>query len=184
MPDMTISFDRRAVFSVLFSGLAALCTTVVAQSATATDRRDPAAIVAWIYRDAGKPTTPADDAKSTILWDNNRKQMKIFSQSLMELWAKADKRAAGGAVIDFDPVSNSQDPDIKSVDVATKSNSGNRATIAATLTPTGRRVNATTDVVRYDFVREHDEWKIYDIRGRAESQPWAVRDMLARALRN
>ncbi|WP_315832842.1 DUF3828 domain-containing protein [Bradyrhizobium prioriisuperbiae] len=179
-----MSFDRRAILSGLLIVLAALCTTSVAQSATATDRRDPAAIVTWIYRDAGKPSAPADDAKNIILWDSNRKRMKIFSQSLMAQWAKADKRASGDAVIDFDPVSNSQDPDIKSVAIAAKSSSSNRATIAATLTPTGRRVNATTDVVRCDFVRDGDEWKIDNMRGHAGSQSWAIRDMLAHALRN
>jgi hypothetical protein len=179
MPDMTTSLDRRAVIG----SFVALCTVQATQSAAAADRRDPAAIVGWIYRDAGKPSSPADDARNTILWDSNRRRMKIFSTSLMVLWAKADKRADGDAVIDFDPVSNSQDPDVKSVAIAVESSSDSRATVAATLTPTGRRVNATTDVVRYDFVRDGDEWKIDNMRGQAGSQPWAVRDMLTHALR-
>jgi hypothetical protein len=37
--------------------------------------------------------------------------------------------------------------------------------------------------VRYDFVRETDNWKIDDIKGASDGVPWSIREMLATSLK-
>jgi hypothetical protein len=37
--------------------------------------------------------------------------------------------------------------------------------------------------VRYDFAREVNGWKIDDIKGKADGEPWSVRDMLTMSLK-
>jgi hypothetical protein len=39
-------------------------------------------------------------------------------------------------------------------------------------------------VVRYAFVRDGDAWKIDDIKGSSNREPWSIRDMLAASLKN
>jgi hypothetical protein len=38
--------------------------------------------------------------------------------------------------------------------------------------------------VRYDFVREAGNWKIDDIMGASDGEPWSIREMLATSLKN
>jgi hypothetical protein len=38
--------------------------------------------------------------------------------------------------------------------------------------------------VRYDFVRDNGDWKIDDITGASDGEPWSIRDMLTAALKN
>jgi hypothetical protein len=104
----------------------------------------------------------------------------------MELWAKADARTAkgDGGPIGFDPVSNSQGPDVKSFKVAAERSEPDKATIAVTIKShhAARKVRAD-EVVRYDFVREAGGWKIDDIRGSVDGQPWSIRQLLMNYLK-
>jgi len=38
--------------------------------------------------------------------------------------------------------------------------------------------------VRFDFVRDQAQWKIDDIRGASDGQPWSIREMLKAALKS
>ncbi len=38
--------------------------------------------------------------------------------------------------------------------------------------------------VRYDFVREAGNWKIDDIKGASDGEPWSIREMLATSLKS
>jgi hypothetical protein len=38
--------------------------------------------------------------------------------------------------------------------------------------------------VRFDFVRDAGQWKIDDIRGASDGDPWSIRSMLESSLKN
>ncbi len=89
----------------------------------------------------------------------------------------------------FDPVTNSQDPDVKSFTMATESFNSQRATIAVTVTGhrEASRARPADAVIHYDFLRDptvRDPWKIDDIRGAVDGEPWSVRELLTNSLTN
>ena len=87
--------------------------------------------------------------------------------------------------VDFDPVTNAQDPDVATFKVKQEMLEYDRATIAATFT--GHRVprkRTEDDTVRYDFVRDGGAWKIDDIKGTVDGQPWSVRTLLTNSLKD
>lgn len=77
--------------------------------------------------------------------------------------------------VDFDPVTKSQEPDVKSVKVDAEKTEADKATIA------GHRIDRkpADQVVRYDFVRQAGSWKIDDITGSSDGEAWTIRKMLA-----
>src|SRR6202000_1275707 len=125
---------------------------------------DPVAIVNAIYTRAAKGK---GDGGGGFVTENKTAKAKYLSKSLIALWAKADAHVQKGDVgpVDFDPVTNSQEPDLKSFKVASGKMEADKATIAVTLE--GRRekrANAADEVIHYDFVREAGGWKIDDIK--------------------
>jgi hypothetical protein len=168
---------RAIVLSSLFGSLAA--TVVVAQTPTPSE---PAAIVTAIYTRAA---AGKGDGGGAFIIESKAAKAQYLSKSLVALWAKADAHTPKGDVgpIDFDPVTNSQDPDVKSFTVTAEKSEADKATIAvvfASHQPTRRAIDQT---VRYDFVREVKQWKIDDIRGATEGKPWSVRGMLKEHLK-
>jgi hypothetical protein len=169
-------FTRRAL---VFSGLFA---TLVSLHAETPATGDPVGIVTAIYTRAAK-------GKGTdgggFVYENKAAKAKYLSKSLIELWAKADKHTPKGDVgpVDFDPVTNSQDPDVKGFTVNAEKLEADKATIAATLKSGHRPRKAGDDVVRYEFVHEVSGWKIDDIKGKSDGEPWSIRDMLTTSLK-
>jgi hypothetical protein len=103
------------------------------------------------------------------------------------LWAKADAHTPKGDVgpVDFDPVTNSQEPDVKSFKVDTEKSEADKATIAVIIT--GRNTpprKAADQTVRYEFVRDGAAWKIDDINGASDGAPWSIRGLLSASLKN
>ncbi|MFB9264572.1 DUF3828 domain-containing protein [Bradyrhizobium erythrophlei] len=143
---------------------------------------DPVAIVTAIYTRAAKGK---GDGGGAFVIENKAAKAKYLSKSLVELWAKADAHTPKGDVgpIDFDPVTNSQEPDVKSFKVVAEKTEADKALIAVTITGRTKRKPAD-QVVRYDFVRDGIEWKIDDIRGASDGEPWSVRGMLTESLKN
>jgi len=141
---------------------------------------DPVAIVTAIYTRAAK-----GKGGGSFVYENKAAKAKYLSKSLIELWAKADKHTPKGDVgpIDFDPVSNSQDPDIKSYKVNAEKLEADKATIAVSLASAQATRKAGDEVVRYDFVREASGWKIDDIKGKSDGEAWSIRDMLTSSLK-
>ena len=145
---------------------------------------DPVAIVTAIYTRAAKGK---GDAGGGFVIENKAAKAKYLSKSLIELWAKADAHTPKGDVgpVDFDPVTNSQDPDVKSFKVDAEKLETDKAVIAVTIV--GRNTpprKGADQVVRYAFVHEGDKWKIDDIKGASDGEPWSIRDMLADSLKN
>lgn len=156
-----------------------LFATAVSASAQ-TQGQDPAAIVTGIYK---KASAGKGESGGQFLWLKAKDRPRSMSKSLIALWAKADKHEKPGEMgaIDFDPVTNSQDPRVRFFDVKTEKQDDTTATVAASF---GVQRNEPPLVVRYDFVREGNHWKIDNIRGEVEKTPWSVREMLAEFLKN
>ena len=87
--------------------------------------------------------------------------------------------------VDFDPVTNSREPDIKSFKVVAEKTEADKAVIAVTFTGRNAPPRKPADrTVRYDFVREAGNWKIDDIKGASDGESWSIREMLATSLRS
>jgi hypothetical protein len=145
---------------------------------------DPAAIVSAIYTRAAKGK---GDGGGGFVIENKAAKARYLSKSLIALWTKADAHTQKGDVgpVDFDPVSNSQDPDIKSFKVETEKLDTDKALIAVTIDGhRGAREKAADQTLRYAFLREATGWKIDDIRSAADGTPWSLRDMLTDSLKN
>ena len=173
---------RRALIS---TGLASLFAGATARAAFAEPAAagDPVAIVTAIYTRAAKGK---GDGGGTFVIENKAAKAKYLSKSLIALWAKADARTPKGDVgpVDFDPVTNSQEPDVKSFKVAAEKLEADKAAIAVTITIGSQpRTKPADQVVHYDFVRDGDKWKIDDIKGSDDGTPWSIRGMLEEALK-
>ena len=168
-----VMLDRR-VF--LLSAAASL----LAGNSLAAQANDPLAIVSAIYRRAIK-----EDGGGFLTLEH-KDRLKYLSKSFAALWKKAeDNTPEGDVLIDADPVSNSQDPDIKSFSVKQERREANRATVAATFAEGSERVREAAEdlTVRYDFVFERGRWMIDDIRGTVGGKPWSIRENLEHALK-
>jgi hypothetical protein len=145
---------------------------------------DPRSILNAIYTRAARGK---GDGGGGFVTSNKSARARYLSRSLAALWLKADAHTPKGDVgpVDFDPVTNSQEPDVKSFAMTTESFNSQRATIAVTIT--GRnaaRAKAADAVIRYDFLRDPTQWKIDDIKGASDGEPWSIRGMLETSLKN
>jgi hypothetical protein len=168
---------------LIFSGAASLLPVISPHQAFARPGDDPAGIITGIYTRAAQGK---GDGGGNFVVGNKIARSKYLSKSLAALWARADARTRKGEVgpIDFDPVTNSQDPDVKSFKVIAEKQDADKATIAVTIEGhQGPRPKPTDQTMRYDFVRDAGEWKIDDIKGTADGRPWSVRGMLAASLK-
>lgn len=161
---------------LILSGAAALIAAALPPAAQAAD--DPAGIVAAIY---ARVARGKGDSGGNFVIENKAAKAKYLSKGLNALWARADARTKKGDVgpVDFDPVTNSQDPDVKSFKVTAEKQEAEKATIAVTLESHGTPpANAADKTIRYDFVREDGQWRIDDFRGAIDGKPWSIRAIL------
>ncbi|MBX9648782.1 MAG: YbjP/YqhG family protein [Xanthobacteraceae bacterium] len=175
--------SRRALIR---SGAAGLLVTTLSRRAFAASPSpaDPTAIVTAIYSRAAKGK---GDSGGAFIIENKAAKAKYLSKSLVALWAKADAHTPKGDVgpIDFDPVTNSQEPDVKSFKVAPEKQEADKATLAVTIEGRNAPARKPADrTIRYEFVRDGIEWKIDDIKGASDGAPWSIRAMLAASLKN
>jgi hypothetical protein len=172
--------DRRALISTSLAGLfAAAIAPALAQPASPAD---PVAILTAIYTRAAKGK---GDGGAAFVIENKAAKAKYLSKSLIALWAKADAHMEKGDVgpVDFDPVTNSQEPDVKSFKVAAEKLETDKATVAVTISGHEKRKTPADEVVHYDFVREGNAWKIDDIKGSVDGEAWSIRAMLEESLK-
>ena len=171
---------RRALISTAMTGL---LTSAMARPALAEPPSpDPVGILTAIYTRAAKGK---GDGGGAFVIENKAAKAKYLSKSLIALWAKADAHTPKGDVgpVDFDPVTNSQDPDVKSFKVTADKLEADKAAVAVTMTGRSPRKSPADDVVHYDFVREAGGWKIDDIKGSADGEAWSIRGMLEESLK-
>lgn len=137
------------------SGIAGLLAAALTRPALAKPPADdPANAVTGIYTRAAQGK---GDSGGNFVVGNKVARSKYLSKSLAALWARADARTRKGEVgpIDFDPVTNSQDPDVKSFKVTAEKQEGDKATIAVTIEGhQGPRPKPADQTVRYYLVQE------------------------------
>ncbi len=172
---------RTLVFTALIA-LAAFDNLEIARAAPPA-ANDPVSIVTAIYARAAKGKGDGGG----FVTASKAAKAQYLSKTLIALWAKADASTPKDDVgpIDFDPVTNSQEPDVKSFQLATEKLDADKATIAVTIT--GHRPdhgNPADQVIRYDFVREGDKWKIDDFRSAVDGKPWSLRELLTQYLKD
>jgi hypothetical protein len=178
--------SRRALFLTGTVGLLTSAASPLPFAALAAppSASDPAGIVNAIYARAAKGK---GDGGGAFIIDSKAAKAKYLSRSLVELWAKADAHTPKGDVgpVDFDPVTNSQEPDVKSFKAITEKLDADRAVIAVTIAGRGApRAKPADNIIRYDFLRDDGQWKIDNISGASDGEAWSLRDMLADALKN
>ena len=166
--------------SFIAASLLAAATPAFAQTAAAND---PASILTAIYARAAKGK---GDGGAGFVTENKAAKTRYLSKALVTLWAKADAHTPKGDVgpIDFDPVTNSQEPDVKSFKVDAEKTEADKATLAVTITGHRNDRKPADQVVRYDFVREGGSWKIDDIKGSSDGEAWSIRKMLTDSLKS
>ena len=115
---------------LILSGAAGLLAATLPLKAPAAD--DPAGIITAIYTRVAKGK---GDGGGTFVIQTKASRTKYLSNALVALWAKADAstRKGDGGPVDFDPVTNSQDPDVKSFKVAAEKQAADKAIIAVTI---------------------------------------------------
>jgi hypothetical protein len=173
---------RRALISTGMTGLLAAASHRASAAPPSPD--DPVAAITAIY---ARATKGKGDGGGGFIIENNAAKAKYLSKSLVELWAKADAHTPKGDVgpVDFDPVTNSQEPDVKSFKVVQEQLEAGKAVIAVTLIGRGTpRKKPADNVIRYNLVRDGAQWKIDDISGASDGEAWSIRAMLAGSLKN
>ena len=168
----------------ILTGLAGLLAGTAPRSAGAAQPspNDPVAILNAIYARAARGK---GDGGGAFVIESKAAKAKYLSKSLVDLWARADANTPKGDVppIDFDPVTNSQEPDVKSFKVEAEKLETDRAVIAVTVTGRMPRAKASDNTVRYNFVRDDGKWKIDDISGTIDGEAWSIRDILSESLK-
>lgn len=126
------------------------------------------------------------DGGAAFVTKNKTAKTKYLSTALVALWVKADAHTPKGDVgpIDFDPVTNSQEPDVKSFKVDAEKTEADNATLAVTITGHRNDRKPADQIVHCDFLREANIWKIDDIKGSSDGEAWSIRKMLTDALKN
>jgi uncharacterized protein DUF3828 len=154
-----------------------------AQPSPAPAPNDPVAILTAIYTRVAKGK---GNSGGGFVIEDKAAKAKYLSKSLVDLWARADANTKKGDAgpIDFDPVTNSDEPDVKSFKVATEKLETDKAVIAVTITGRMARAKPSDDIIRYNFVREDGKWKIDDISSTVDGDPWSLRDILSETLKD
>ena len=172
--------DRRTLLTTSAAGLLA---SGIPPRAFAAATEDPVAILNAIYARAAKGK---GDGGGAFIIETRAAKAKYLSKALVALWAKADAHTPKGDVgpVDFDPVTNSQEPDVKSFTVSPEKLEADKALIAVTIAGRGApRAKPADNIIRYDFVRDDGRWKIDDISGSTDGEAWSIRGMLTESLK-
>src|SRR3954447_808272 len=170
---------------LIFTGTAALLAAALPCRASAAPAapNDPVGIVTAIYTRAAKGK---GDGGGAFVIENKAAKAQYLSKALVALWAKADAHTPKGDVgpVDFDPVTNSQEPDVKSFKLDAAKMEADKATIAVTITGHRNDRKPADQIVRYDFLREAGSWRIDDIKGSSDGEAWSIRKMLTDSLKS
>jgi hypothetical protein len=162
---------------ILLSGL--LLAAAPAFAANPKLKRDPAAIVAEIYRATRDAAFGIDPAE----------RRKYLSRELIVLWAKADTKdnPTGKEIgpIDWDVTTNSQGMEVGSYTLTIASEDETHVNLVAMLVPKTpwTRKSPDENIVRYHFIRENRRWVIDDIRGADDAQAQGLKGLLRQALK-
>ena len=149
---------KRFLFLLL---VAAVPSSAAAAEPSSTD------VVTGIYRiNAG----PKGDYQAGSIED--KRIAVLFTTSLRKALAamNARSRKSNEPILDFDPVTDSQDPQVERLSIAAESD----RVVAATFFS-----GAVKHLVKYDFKPEGGGFKIDDISGGSGADAWDLRQIIA-----
>ena len=152
---------RLSTMALLLASAAAVPTA--ARAAGESSPADVAAAIYHIY--AG----PKGDYQTGNLDD--KRVVVYLSKSLRAALKAMDARSKklNEPILDFDPVTDSQDPEVEKLTIAGE---GDAAAIATFFS------GDVKHVIRYSFVREDGAWKVDDISGGAGDETFDLRDII------
>lgn len=163
--------DRR---SFCITGLAMAVGAALPGEAR-TEVADPGEVVRAIYRRVAAKRSEG----GSFLIGTARARRAAFSRRTATLWEAVERKTKDeGGAVDFDVVTNSQDPAVTSARVVAEETGAERALVAATLVESRKRSVPADAVIRYVLVREGGSWLIDDIRGSVEGKPWSLLEIL------
>jgi hypothetical protein len=150
----------------------AMILTVLA-GAAARAETTPAEMVADIYTIAAGPAGDYQVPSAITLPAGRR----MLSAALRKAMDAMEERSAktNEPILDFDPVTNSQDPSVIDLKIAPEAADAHHATVAASFAQSDKPARV---VVRYIFVREAGEWKLDDIKGVGGGTKWDLRSII------
>jgi hypothetical protein len=153
-----------------------LCFVGSALAASAKVAHEPAEIVTEIYRIAAGPNGKYEGASAI---ENKQVRKLYLSKSLVAALVAMKKREKDGPILDFDPITNSQDPSVKNLSVTQESKTDAKAVVAAKFFSFDEK---EPSIVRYDFVKDGADWKIDEMegqRGGDKTQAWSLRKVIS-----
>lgn len=147
-----------------------------AMAAPAKIVHEPVEIVTEIYRVAAGADGKYDGPSAV---DDEALRKLYLSKSLVAALVAMEKRAKDGPILDFDPISNSQDPSVKNLSITQESKTDAKAVVAAKFFSFEEK---EPSIVRYDFIKVGADWKIDDVegqRGGDKTPAWSLRKIIS-----
>ena len=134
----------------------------------------PAVLISEVYGVAG-PSGHYQQPLAIFVEASLRE--RYLSKRLRTALDEMDKRTPEGDVsnMDFDVVSDSQDPDVHDLTIATESESPGKAVVVADFKS---HEDTEHTVLRYDLVLEDGAWKIHNVAASGKSH-WRVSEIIA-----
>lgn len=155
----------------MFRTILALALMLFALPAVA-QQEAPDAFVQRVY----ETQYPGGEAVGPSVIGKDLRKLYFTSAVVAAIKRDEDKSEAAGEMgaIDFDPISNSQDPQVKDVKVRIESQEGDRATVVANFANGG----SSREEITYDLIIQGNGWKILDIRSSVAGSEWSLRQIL------
>jgi hypothetical protein len=134
----------------------------------------PAALITEVYGAAG----PSGHYRQPLaIFVEAGLREKYLSNGLRAALAEMEKRTPEGDIsnLDFDVVSDSQDPDVHDLRISAENETPEKAVVVANFKS---HDDAERTVLRYDLVQEDGAWKINNVEASGKSH-WRVSDIIA-----
>ena len=160
---------RRQIF------LASLLASCGALAALAQEQSPKDQVVEIYHLAAG----PKGDYLGPPAFEDKRVR-KHFTRSLLSADNAMDARSrkSNEPILDFDPITNSQDPSVRNLSIAVESSDAAKTVVAASF---DRERRPSRNVVRYVFAREGGAWRLDDMRGEEGDDKWDLRELMKAA---
>ncbi|QGM46289.1 DUF3828 domain-containing protein [Methylocystis heyeri] len=136
--------------------------------------KSPREMVVEIYRLAAGPKGDYS-AASPLQQRGVRAEFTPSLRKAMEAMERRSKKL-NEPILDFDPITNSQDPSVIDLKIETEKEEAKDATVAASFKQEQAAKTRTT--VRYLFKKEAAAWKLDDIAGDASGEKWDLREII------
>jgi hypothetical protein len=137
------------------------------------EEQSPKDVVVEIYHVAAGPK---GDYQAPSAFDDKQVR-RHFTKSLVAAQKAMDLRSKklNEPILDFDPVTNSQDPSVRNLTIDTESADAAKTIVVAGFDSEGEK---SRNVMRYIFVRDGGAWKLDDIRGERGDDKWDLRELM------